>query len=222
MIKQNGINVQGQKNIFDILRKEIVTSYDLIDWHFYPSYKQLSYILGLAWDNLLVPGETTKPMTKNRLIYMTFNYSQNQNIYKLIEEQFSYLQNLNTYQSKNSADIRDEAIQFTFQTMKHWFQYKVPKWLAVMNEIQKFICAERRWRSGSYIYYASLIENDFLRENLAILMEYGVPSSAIRKLEKYIPQNLSQDNVFSYIKDYSLYTKQEFLDYERNKIMENL
>jgi hypothetical protein len=33
----------------------------------------------------------------------------------------------------------DEAIQEIFQMIKHWFEYKVPKWLSVINEIVRFI-----------------------------------------------------------------------------------
>jgi hypothetical protein len=116
----------------------------------------------------------------------------------------------------------DTAIQTTFQTMKHWFQYKVPKWLSVINEIQRFVCVEYGLRAGNYIFYANLIENDFLRENLAILAEYGIPSSAIRKLEKQIPEDLDQDNVLDYIRDNRINESNDLLEYEKNKLDNNI
>ncbi|MNL59221.1 hypothetical protein D3C87_1829290 [compost metagenome] len=105
--------------------------------------------------------------------------------------------------------------------MKHWFEYKVPKWLSVINEIQKFICHEKGLAPGNYIHYANLIENDFIRENLAILSEYGIPNSAIRKIEDYIPTYLNQDEVLNYIKVRKIYLTPKLLEYERKKITDN-
>lgn len=179
VIKRNGLSVHGQKQIIDILWDQIERQYDLIYWNSYPKYEQLQFVLGLAWDNLKTPGESIAPMSKKQLIKMTFDYGINKNIFYLVNNQFNYRRKLEANKDKLSTDLRDEAIQFVFQAMKHWFQYKIPKWLSVMNELQRFVCAEKRIRAGNYTYYANLIENDFIRENLAILLEYGVPSSAI-------------------------------------------
>ncbi|MFZ0596682.1 MAG: hypothetical protein WAM46_06850, partial [Flavobacterium sp.] len=95
------------------------------------------------------------------------------------------------------------------------------KWLSVINEIQKFICEEKGLAPGNYIHYANLIENDFIRENLAILSEYGIPNSAIRKIENKIPSNLNQDEVLNYIKTKNIHLSKELLEYERKKITDN-
>lgn len=222
IIKKNGVSVFGQKEIFDIIRNEIETKYNLIYWDGIPRYDQLGYILGLAWNNLIVEGETTRPMTLEKLVNMTFNYAIKRNINFLVQDHFAYQRKLTQNKNISSSELMDKSIQDVFQTMKHWFQYKVPKWLSVVNEIQKVICAEKKKKAGSYIYYANLIENDFLPENLAILAEYGIPSSAIRKLETSIPEYISQDDVLNYIKDKSLYNSKRLLQYERNKIIENI
>ncbi len=222
VIKKNGVRVHGQKTIFDILRKEITTNYNLISWTGKPKYEQLKYILFLAWDNLIIEGETTRPMTQNKLVKITFDYGINQNINSLINNDFSYKRTLNKYNSLSDSDLRDLSIQETFQIIKHWFEYKIPKWLSVINEIQKYICNEYKLRPGNYTYYSNLIENDFLRENLAILAEYGIPSSAIRKIENKIPSNLNQDNVLTFIRDNGIGFTKGLLDYEIQKIKENI
>jgi hypothetical protein len=48
-----------------------------------------------------------------------------------------------------------------------------------------------------YTNYANQIENDFIRDNLTILSEYGIPTSAINKLKGGINQELSEDAVIS-------------------------
>lgn len=221
IIKSNGVKVHGQKSIFDILREDIPAKHDLICWN-QPNYKQLEYIIGLAWGNLIMEGETTSPMTKGRLVNMTFNYGLHKDIGYLVQDNYDYMREQETNKNISNSDLMDTAIQITFQVMKHWFQYKVPKWLSVLNEIQRFVCAEYGLRAGNYIFYANLIENDFLRENLAILAEYGIPSSAIRKLEKYIPEELDQDNVLDYIRDNRINESNDLLEYEKNKLDNNI
>lgn len=221
IIKRNGLNVHGQKNIIDILSTDIKTKYELIAWTT-PKYKQLSYILGLAWDNLITSTETINPMTKDHLIHLTFDYGFNQNIYSLVNNRFTYLNKLEKYANLEQSEIRDEAIQFIFQTMKHWFQYKVPKWLSTVNELQKFVCRKYNLKSGNYIFYANAIENDFIRENLSILSEYGIPTSAIKKMAPKIPIDIEQDNVISYIKQQQLHLKCDLIRYEIEKFIENI
>lgn len=59
-------------------------------------------------------------------------------------------------------------------------------------------------------------------DNLTILLEYGIPVSAIRKLEKDIPENISQDNILSHIQKNNLHLKKGLLKYEQNKINKQL
>lgn len=221
IIKNNGVHVFGQKNIIEQIRQDIDSKYHLISWNRFPTKQQLEYVLQLAWNNLRNTSETGGQMTLNALVTVTQIYGYNQNIWNLVENTYAYLKNLSTNIDKSDAEIRDEAIMQSFQTLKHWFEYKVPKWLSVINSIQQFICEERGLRAGDYSYFSNLIENDFLRENLTILSEFGIPSSAIRKLEKLIPSNLSQDEVIRKIRTEKLYDNKVFIEYERNKLKSN-
>ncbi|RWY48174.1 DEAD/DEAH box helicase [Mucilaginibacter gilvus] len=231
VIKKNGAKVDGQKSIFEILRQDIKTKYPLINWTV-PDYEQLRYILELAWDHLLIEGETTSPMTKAKLVNRTFNYGLEKNINSLITSDFNYKRGqlkpaskktpnaprVPKYENLSDSELMNECIQEIFQMMKHWFEYKVPKWLSVINEIQKFICSEEGLMPGNYRIYANMIENDFLRDNLSILGEYGVPSSAIRKLERLIPRDIHEDDVINYIKNNNLNNLQSLILYEQYKL----
>lgn len=231
IIKKNGVKVQGQRSIFEILRNDVVLNYNLICWNV-PDYEQLTYVLGLAWDHLIMPGESTSPMTKSKLINRTFNYGIEKNINNLIMSDFNYRKSKLKPKDAKKSDAQQElyygkmtdkeliniCIQEAFQIMKHWFEYKVPKWLSVMNEIQKLVCYEKGLRPGNYRIYANMIENDFLRDNLSILAEYGVPSTAIRKLEGQIPKDLHEDAVIEFIKSNNLHKLKNLLSYEQNKL----
>lgn len=221
IIKNNGVHVLGQKNIIDTIRNDIKTKHHLISWTNYPTRPQLEYTLGLAWDNLLKPTESVRPMTLKSLVTVTQIYGYNQNVWNLVENTYVYMRGLASNNEKTDIELKDDAIRQSFQILKHWFEYKIPKWLSVINSIQEFICHEQGLRAGNYSYFSNLIENDFLRENLTILSEYGIPGSAIRKLEKLIPANLSQDDVIRKIKINRMYDNPVFIDYERNKLKNN-
>jgi hypothetical protein len=221
IIKKNGVQVFGQKNIIETLRIDINTKYHLISWNQYPTGPQLKYTLELAWNNLLKPTESVKPMTLNGLVTVTQIYGYNQSIWNLVDNTYAYLRSLATNNNLSDSEVKDEAIRQSFQTLRHWLEYKVPKWLSVMNSLQEFVCLERGLRPGNYAYFSNLIENDFLRENLSILSEFGIPSSAIRKLEKLIPEGIPQDSILKLISDNKIYDNSVFIEYEKRKLREN-
>ncbi len=72
------------------------------------------------------------------------------------------------------------------------------------------------------MFYANQIDNEFVRENLSVLYEYGVPSSAIKKLERNIPIDIDEDKVLDYIKDNRLFDNSNLILYEKEKLHENI
>ena len=220
LVRNNGVSIKGQIEVLRILEKDIENKYNLVSWSGFPTYEQLNYVLSLAWDNFIKMGETTKPMTIKKLIKVTFDYGNDFNINRLVNENFSYLKSKNN--GKTNIELLDNAIQQSFQILKHWFQYKVPKWLSVINNLQEFICNKKDIKPGNYIFYANQIENEFIRDNLSVLYEYGVPSSAIRKLADKIPSDIDEDKVIEYIKNNELINKSDLISYEKEKLYENI
>ncbi len=221
IFSRNSLYIRGQESLISKIRQDIREKYELICWDSTPKYRQLEYCLGLAWDYLIKPGEKVNPMTKKKIVKVTFDYGMNKSIIELVNNNFIYKKKLERYESWSDKEILDESIRDSFQILRHWFQYKIPKWLLVVNELQRFVCNELGVRAGNYTFYASSIESDFVRENLTILSEYGVPRSAIDKIEKYIDRDLNQDLVIKEIIDRKIHEKPEFLNYEREKLISN-
>lgn len=220
LFKQNGVSVRGQENILKELMKE--ENYKKIYWTGKPSYEQLYFILDLAWNNLLKDGETTRPMTLKKLIKLTFDYGNGSSIREMIASDYQYqIQNkrLNVEEKK---EILDAAIQSTFQIVRHWFQYKVPKWIGVVNSIQEYICEGVEKKPGNYSYYAKLIENEGIPENIALLLEYNIPASTIKKIMNLIPENLKDQDLIKYICDNKVYENYKLLEYEKIIVKNNL
>ncbi|OMC75068.1 helicase [Paenibacillus odorifer] len=216
LFKKTGDLVLGQKRILDNLELSIYENYRFINWVKYPTYEQLTFVLTLAWDNLMKSGETVNPMTLKQLIKVTNDYARSQSIFTLIES--SYVFKKSKDHTTSSEDLYDEAIREAFQVLRHWFQYKVPKWLNVVNQIQIYVCQKHGLEPGNFSFYASQIENDFIRENLSILYEYGVPKTAIELIGGYIPPQISEDQVISLINSQKLYELDTLLPYEKEKL----
>jgi len=218
IFKENQINIQGQYSVIQKLRTDFASHYHLLNWTTYPTKLQLEYVLGMAYELLAPPHEKSRLMSKQRLVTLTSIYSKNESIFPIINSIYEY-ERKRAKEGTSEQETLDAAIRDGFQILRHWLQYKVPKWLIVMNSLQSYICSERGLKPGNYLHFASQIENDFLRGNLTILDEYGIPKSAIEKLGKYIPKEANEENVLNIIRNSACYNNKEFLTYEKEKIL---
>ena len=91
-----------------------------------------------------------------------------------------------------------------------------------MDSLQKFVANKLGIRAGDYSYIANKIENGFINENVAILYEYNLPSSLINKLQDFIPEDVKENDVISYIKQNRIIDKALLTDYEKDLIKDNL
>ena len=197
-------------------------NYKNIYWSGKPSYEQLGFVLELAWNNLLRDGETTSPMTLSKLIKLTFDYGNGTSVKEMIASDFKYKIKGQNLELETKKEILDESIQSIFQIIRHWFQYKIPKWIGVVNSLQEYVCSTNGKKAGSYAYYASLIEHDAIPDNIALLLEYNIPSSTIKKLLSVLPADLKDQELVDYIFDNKVYESDSLLAYEKQLVTLNL
>lgn len=224
LFKKNSVNLSGQIELLKYLKGNIFKDELLICWTQLPKKDQLYHCLKLCFKYLLKDNEKPNlPLTENKLCYLTFNYGIDQNINKIIHDTFNYKKNniKNTSADKVSKAF-DDAVRESFYILRHWFQYKIPKLLSILNELQRFVSEKEGVVPGNYSYYSSLIENDFIPENLNILIEYGLPASAIRKIERLIPKGINEDEVMTAIFDQNIHENRTLLDYEREILKKNM
>lgn len=218
VVKRNNVSIEGQISIIRKLEKEIMTNPKNVLWSGVPTYGQLEYIISLGWEHLLKEGETTRPMTPRKLAFVANNYGKKNSFQKALKAEYIHQREKVSNKSKRNIEILDESILNVMQIDRHWLRYKLPKWLNVINSLQKQICGRMEIEAGDYGIYANLLENDFVRSNLSLLNDLGVPSSAIFKLEKKIPKDLSSNNLIEFIKDNNLVYTSNLSEYERIKI----
>ena len=130
-------------------------------------------------------------------------YRTKKNIIDIVNDIYnSKITTVKTLTDERKARYYDEAVETAFHIYRHWFQFTVPK----------------AFKPGSYSFFVQQLENDFIRENLSILVEFGIPSNAVRRLENVIPSNLSEDEVIDFIKKNRSNIKKYLLPYESERL----
>ena len=226
IIKKNGLSVKGQLRILEQLRADIEDNQQYICWNgTKPKKWQLNYVLRLAWDNLLSESES-RSISFKQLSYLTHSYGAWEKPAKtLIDEHTAYLieEYHNTHPGVDVPEnllvqFEDTSIKLILQVVRHWFEYKVPKFLTTINSLQELVCLEMGITPGNYTQFASIIENDFIPNHLTILAEYGIPHTAIKKISRFIPSDTNDEDLIPYIQSNNLHLTKSLIAYERNKI----
>ena len=233
LFQKNGVSIKGQKQILDIIfdldriypvatkfGTENHTIYELLNWSS-PNYIQLKFILDLCWKNLMKKGESNKVRSLDQLVFLTSEYGKEENIFSLVSKNLAYRKKHEIDSTKSEEELLNQSIEEIFNIMRHWFQYKIPKWLSVMNELQQYVCEKNGKAPGNYSFYASRIENEFIRDNLSILAEYGIPTSAINKLSSSINESLPDDEVLKKAKEIAR-SGSNLIQYEKDKLESSL
>jgi len=86
-----------------------------------------------------------------------------------------------------------------------------------MSEIQRFVFVKRGIEPGDYGFLATQIENNFLPGNLAALLDYDIPASALRKIQRVADPSKSPEEILVRIRGLDL-RKLNLIPYEEKKL----
>lgn len=92
----------------------------------------------------------------------------------------------------------------------------------MVDSLQKYATKKLGLSSGDYSYIAEMIENEFIQSNLRILLEFGIPQSAVQKIQLVLQMykvninNFSEDELLSivseHLEDFEKYLSRYELD----------
>lgn len=220
IIKKNGTNVNGQMNIYYALERDILTQkYNYIAWSQIPNWDKLNYILHIAENNTFTFESRHGVVSVPQLARYIEIYRKNKSIMPIVKDIYEWnLSKIQKVNDKQKEKYWDQAIESAFHIYRHWFQFTVPKTFRVVDSLQRYVCEKHNKKAGSYSYFVQQLENDFLKDNLSILIEYGIPNDTIRAITKYIPENLKEDEVVIYIKKHMNRITAELLQYEKDRL----
>ena len=207
IIKDNsGVLVDGQVNIIEEINKNIKQYSRLLSWTSIPTYDQLLAVIELIWSNLLKPGESRANVrSAAQLTVMTKQYLDGKSVQHLIHT------NLNSpyWKKQFPDDIQrvQEVVLLCLSVYRNWFEFKLPRLLVAVSELQQYVLSNNEYKPGNYAYLAALLENSFVSGSLTVLMDYDVPSSAVRKFQKLFADNESWTDVRNRLSSIELETQ---------------
>lgn len=192
--KNSGINIEGQLKIIALIEANLPIYRYSLNWTAYPTYDQLLAVLDLAWNNLLKLGENKADIRNAaQLSVLTLKYSRFRSVAALINDTINdafWIERIPDQQTRINT-----VTFFILNIARHWFDYKLPKWISVISDLQEYVLKKHNYASGNYSFFASSLEHGFLPPNLAALMEYDIPSSAINKLRNFLNQEMTPETL---------------------------
>lgn len=219
LVKENyGISVDSQLSIINEIEKNLNNYHNKLNWNQFPNYDQLQLVIDIAWRHLLKPGENKADIrSSSQLTVYTIKYARLKSITALIQEAINDDYWISLIKDE---DARINAcVFFIMNVTRHWFDYKLPRWLTVISKLQSYVYHKNKMPSGNYSLYASMLENGFQESNIAALSEYDIPASAFAKISSYIPNNRPPESTITTINALSYAEKRKIglIDYEINK-----
>lgn len=217
VIRRNtGVPVEGQIEILKILEEDARSKYANMSWSSVPNYKQLCEVVTLAWDHLLKPGESKGgARSPGNLSVLTLQYCAIKTLSGLIRQNVD-----SEYWMREVPDERERintVVDMVLQVSRHWFEYKLPKLLSTISYLQEYAFSRQGLKPGNYLYLAQSIESNFLPANLAALLEYDVPASALRKIAHIVSKDMSPEEVIGKIQKMD-FSETKLLPYEEQKL----
>lgn len=222
IIKRNAVSIKDQLELIPIIRemmldpsrKNHIIWSDLRDKQL---YNHLYAVFELVKNRFVEGQDKNVLISTGWMASQTVSYIYNKNIRQMIDERVAYrskeylkrekpdfvykpfsIKQFTAKYPEIARQYADEAVETIFKFQKNWLQYKIPKWLNVIDSLQKYVAKELGIQGGDYSFIAEAIENEFADANIRILAEYGVPSSAIQKVLDYYGhylKDLTEDQV---------------------------
>lgn len=224
LLIRNAVTIEGQEEILKRLfadlalpakRKFIIWS--KIDGNL---YDRLKYIFDLCWENLSTVEERksfgAKGWVVNKIVGSCYLSSINDMIEremlfrakKLAEEKgmrFVSIDDMFIKYPQEMQERTDNIIEKLFYLQKNWLQYRAPKWINVVDSLQKYATKKLGLPTGDYSYVAEMIENEFVQSNFRILLEFGIPKSAVQKIQvlfelhHIVSKDMTEDDIIKVI-----------------------
>lgn len=192
LLKNNsGISIDGQISLAREISENIDRLHPLLYWNGYPTGDQLKVACDLIFRHLIKRGDQ-RIKTGKQLAFFIDLYRANGSAKSIID--FLIANN----------ELTDIAIRETFGRIRTWFEFRFPKNLVTLSNIQEHIFAQRGKPSGDYKYFAGMVENNFLPQEISALREIGVPLETINRLMKRLVLDTDSDSILQQLKRLAL------------------
>ena len=205
IFKNNYYDVEKQKSLFNyiISNRELLK---ILNWHTpMPEYSVLLETL-----RIIDEGLKGKEGTKYKYTATKCQQIINNNISNAIQTELQYLYRKKGSSHKEREELLNEAISNIFSFIKNQAKYEIPKVLSILQSIVNYI---QKSDSADYSLFIAKLEHEGVDENVSVLLDFGVPSSALRKIR--IPRDVE---TIEYVKENLELLSDRLLNYEIAKL----
>lgn len=231
LLIRNAVSIEGQEAILHRLFADLAVPEKrrLIIWNKIDGnlYERLNYIFELCWDNLSNEDERKSFGPRGWVVNKIVGSCYQSTINDMIERDLEYrskkfaeeksipfisIDDMFVKYPVEMQERTDNLIEMMFALQKNWLQYRAPKWINVVDSLQKYATEKLGLSSGDYSYVAEMIENEFVQSNFRILLEFGIPKSAVQKIQvlfelhHFASKDMPEDDILMLINE-----KKEFL-----------
>jgi len=225
--RHSTINIEGQMQLITELEGNLQYYHGLLSWNGTPpSYEHLAKVVELAW-NYLAKDEEKRLRIEgigNLSARWLSGFAQGYSHYGSIGGLINDTINQKFWIDKiPDLQVRINTAAFSIlQIARTFFDYKLPKWLTVVQDLQEFVFTRHNLRPGNYTFIASSMENGFLEPGLSALCEYDIPVTAVRKLRIFLRDYQTPEQNIMYINQLNDQRLRAagLLEYEIKKIRE--
>ena len=188
IFKSNYYSIEKQKHLYNCLkgRKKILNQ---LSWDApIPTYKTLSRTLCIV-DHLL---EGNKGDSYKFLAQKCHQIIRGGNLHSIISNEIKYQHTLDANRGKNEESIINLSVSKVFGFIRNQAKFEIPKRLSVLESIVNYLNGKQ---AANYSAFISILEHEGVDNKLSILLDFGVPASALKKF-KDMPNN----NIIEYVK----------------------
>ncbi|MBC2078769.1 helicase [Listeria booriae] len=217
IFKRNTVTIEGQKKLYRYIEENYVKLHPLLYWgQGIPKYESLTRTLHLAYKFL--EGKDSERYV-NKMATLSLKTVNSPSMKNIISEQVEYSKKSHSTGENmeiNKDEIVEKAIGEILSFIRKDAGYKIPKLLNVIESIQQYVFRQHGFPTSDYSYFASRLENEMVDERLRMLIDFGVPVSAVRTISGSIPVGLeTEEGILRYIRRNFKKVSKDLIAYER-------
>lgn len=205
IFRENYYDVESQKQLYNYLIQNPNLLTDLSWNNHSPSYDTL-----LQTMKAISHGLDNVSNNSYKHIALKANKISKGNIKDVIDSEVQY--QLDKADNEDLHKVYNKAIFDIFKFVRTEAKFKIPKKMSVLQSIVNYILEDKK---ADYSSFIAKLENEGVGGSKSILLDYGVPSTAIKKIRT----NLGSTEIIDYIKNNL--DSLNFTNYER-EIVEKL
>ncbi|MEK6985192.1 MAG: DEAD/DEAH box helicase [Candidatus Thermoplasmatota archaeon] len=158
-------------------------------WTSFPTKEQLVQVANLIWNHLAPTSSPHGIRTAKELASVVNQARAGKSLTSLIRWRLDH---------HNASP--DEIIENALDQYRTWLTLRFPRFLRVLDGLQREVARFQGRSSGDYRFFASKFESFFLPPGIFALDEYGVPVQLAERLVPYLSGGENVDDVLNQLR----------------------